>query len=104
MRFVALSALAAACVTLAACDPAGPQAEYAPATGSASAAAIASANCDAELYQYLVGGPIEGAQTIAYAGTIRILGPDDFVTRDYDPSRLTVTTWPNQTIGRIFCG
>ncbi len=91
-----------AVLALAACDPAGPSVE--PVSGSASAAAIAAANCEAELYQYLVGGPIEAAGLIQYAGRIRILGPDDFVTRDFDPSRLTVTTRPDDTVGRVFCG
>lgn len=94
-----------ALLPLAACDPAGSQyGQPETVAGSASAAAIASANCQAEVYQYLIGGPIEAAQLIQYTGTVRVLGPDDFVTRDYDPSRLTVTTLPGDIVGRVFCG
>lgn len=64
--------------------------------------------CDATPFQHLVGGPIEGTDEIDFPGTLRIVGPDDFLTKDYDIRRLTVTTRRDSrdklTVGRIFCG
>lgn len=105
---VALSVLSI--FALAACDPAGDadsRGGSTGATGTASSAAISAANCEAELYQYLVGGPIELAQEVTYAGIVRVLGPEEFLTKDYDPSRLTITTRGERDgdkVGRVFCG
>lgn len=48
------------------------------------------------------------AQDVIYGGTVRVLGPDEFLTKDYDPSRLTITTAVNRdgdnVVGRVFCG
>jgi len=103
MRLI-LPLLALSLLPLAACDPAGPAVQrYDPV--SASAAAIQSADCTAQSYAGLIGAPMDEARaSISYAGPIRILGKDDFVTRDYDPHRLTLTTTPKDTVGRIFCG
>lgn len=103
---VALSTLSF--LALTACDPAGDAMQSTGGTGTASSAAVLSANCEAEIYQDLVGSPIIAAQDVTYAGTIRVLGPDEFLTKDYDPSRLTITTAVNRdgdnVVGRVFCG
>ncbi len=95
-------ALVLACLGLAACDPAGPTSRESSA-GSASAAAINSADCGAEAFQDLVGGPLETALSVPYSGTRRYLGPDQSVTKDYNPHRLTVTSTDGKTVGRIIC-
>lgn len=95
-------------LALAACEPARLSTEVGTGTaGSASSAAIAAANCEAELYQHLVGGPIELADEVTYIGTVRVLAHDEFLTKDYDPSRLTITTRRDRSgdvVGRVFCG
>lgn len=99
-------------LALSACDPAGDANSSSYGTGSttgtASSAAVLSANCEAEVYQYLVGGPIDLAQEVTYGGIVRILGPDEFLTKDFNPSRLTITTAVNRSgdnvVGRVFCG
>jgi len=60
--------------------------------------------CDATIYQTLVGEPIEVVDSLSTGLTMRVLGPDDFVTRDFEPNRLTFTTTPDLTVGRVFCG
>ncbi|WP_138466412.1 hypothetical protein [Poseidonocella sp. HB161398] len=91
-----------ACLALAACDPAGPSSTGSSA-GSASASAINSADCGAEAYQDLVGGPLAPALSLPYGGPKRYLGPDESVTKDYNPHRLTVTSTDGETVGRIIC-
>ncbi|WP_172328749.1 I78 family peptidase inhibitor [Mangrovicoccus sp. HB161399] len=92
-----------ACLALAACDPAGSAYSTGSSSGSASAAAIGSADCGAESYQYLVGGPLALALDLPYSGPKRYLGPDQSVTKDYNPHRLTVTSTDGETVGRIIC-
>ncbi|MBE3636660.1 hypothetical protein [Mangrovicoccus algicola] len=92
--------LPAACLALAACDPAGPSS---PAGSSASAAAINAEDCGAAAYQDLVGGPLEPALQLPHPGPRRYLGPDQSVTKDFDPHRLTVTSTDGETVGRIIC-
>ena len=64
--------------------------------------------CDATPFQNLVSKPIAQANYIDYPGTVRVVGPDDYLTKDYDIQRITVTTLRNrnneEVIGRIFCG
>lgn len=64
--------------------------------------------CDATPFQTLVNKPIAQATYIDYPGTLRVVGPDDYLTKDYDIQRMTVTTLRNrygeEVIGRIFCG
>lgn len=103
---VALSSLSF--LALAACDPAGDAMQTGTTAGTASSAAVLAANCQAEMYQDIVGSPIDAAQDVIYGGTVRVLGPDEFLTKDYDPSRLTITTAVNRdgdnVVGRVFCG
>ncbi|WP_108259771.1 hypothetical protein [Mangrovicoccus ximenensis] len=92
-----------ACLSLAACDPAGSAYSDGSASGSASAAAIGAADCGAEAWQHLVGGPLAPALELPYGGPKRYLGPDQSVTKDYNPHRLTVTSTDGETVGRIIC-
>ncbi|MGB0659342.1 MAG: hypothetical protein ACPGNV_04105 [Mangrovicoccus sp.] len=84
--------------------PLEPAPEPSEAELAARAAANASGACNAEFYAYMVGGPIGAVQHVPYAGPIRVLGADEFVTRDFNPQRLTFTTRPDDTVGRVFCG
>lgn len=82
---------------LAACEP---QANLQP-TGTA---ALSGASCDATLYADLVGEPIAVVDTLNTGLSVRVLAADAFVTRDFDPNRLTFTTTPADKVGRVFCG
>lgn len=91
-------------LALTACDPAG-------SVGSASdvsPTSVSAVDCNADPYQYLVSSPIELAQEVVYPGIVRVLGPEEFLTKDFDPSRLTITTGVNRegdnVVGRVFCG
>jgi len=87
---------AAACLLVAACAPA--------ATPPPADPVQQQEVCNAEVYSYLRGEPRAAAETLMTGLRVRILGPDDFVTRDYDPNRLTITITPEDTVGRVFCG
>lgn len=99
IRARALTALAAA-LPLLACAPLPDQ----PTGGPPTASFDGGGTCDATLYADLAGEPAERVGEIRPGVPVRVLGPDDFVTRDYDPGRLTVTLTPDDTIGRVFCG
>lgn len=60
--------------------------------------------CDATQYSHLVGQDISVVDSLYTGLTVRVLAADSFVTRDYDPNRLTFTTTPKNTVGRVFCG
>ena len=104
MRLAPL-AVPLACLALGACDPAGSASGggYAGSEGSASAAAISTADCGAETWQHLVGGPVALAMEQSYGVPWRFIGPDGFITKDYNPHRLTVTSTDGDTVGRIIC-
>jgi len=87
---------AAACLVLGACAPASMPSPGTPVQQQET--------CNAEAFGYLRGEPRAAAETLMTGLRVRILGPDDFVTRDYDPNRLTVTITPDDTVGRVFCG
>lgn len=80
---------------LAACAPPAPE---------TAAPVAAEVTCEAGFFDYLRGEPIEVVDTLATPLPVRVLGPDDFVPRDFDPNRLTFTTTPEGTVSRIFCG
>jgi hypothetical protein len=82
-------------VLLAACAPPAPE-PVAPVATEVS--------CEASFFDYLRGEPIEIVDTLQTGLTVRVLGPDDFVPRDFDPNRLTFTTAPDDTVSRVFCG
>lgn len=96
MRF-SLLALSVPAIALSACAERSDHLSQ----GATSASAAA---CDATLYADLVGEPITLVDTLNTGLNVRILPADGFVTKDYDPSRLTFTTTPDDTVGRVFCG
>lgn len=65
---------------------------------------VSGGTCDASIYADLVGEPITVVDTLNTRLNVRILAADGFVTKDYDPTRLTFTTTPDDTVGRVFCG
>lgn len=95
MRVTVALSLAAAGIALAACAPSDP--EY----GASAPAAI---TCDASLFEGLKGEPIDVVDSLTTGLTVRVLAHDAFVTRDFDPSRLTFTESPDGKVSRIFCG
>lgn len=105
MRVIPLS-LAGFALVLASCGPPPGQVGLEPVSvqGDLGVAPVADGTCNAALYQDLVGEPIAIVSTLNPGTRVRILGADEFVTRDFDPNRLTVTTTRQDTIGRIFCG
>jgi len=60
--------------------------------------------CNAARFSYLRGEPIEVVDTLDTVLEVRVLGPEEFVTRDYDPNRLTITESPDGNVSRVFCG
>ncbi|MGS4946354.1 hypothetical protein ACVDG3_12805 [Meridianimarinicoccus sp. RP-17] len=80
---------------LAACAPAAPDA-VTPVTSEVT--------CEASFFEYLRGEPIAVVDTLQTGLNVRVLGPDDFVPRDFDANRLTFTTAPDDTVSRVFCG
>ena len=62
--------------------------------------------CSASRLQTLVGKPAAAARDLgaAGAGSVRVLGPDDIVTMEFDGRRLTVRTDRSGTIVSIACG
>ncbi len=93
MRYTLLPLLIPA--ALAACAPPAPQ---------TAAPVTTDATCEAGFFDYLRGEPIEVVSTLATPLRVRVLGPDDFVPRDFDANRLTFTTTPDGKVSRIFCG
>lgn len=60
--------------------------------------------CNAADFEYLQGEPIDAVASLNTGLQVRVLGPDDFVPRDFDPNRLTFTETPDGNVSRIFCG
>lgn len=73
-------------------------------SGAPGASPVSGAVCNAAVYNDLVGEPISIVYTLNTGLNVRVLGADEFVTRDFDPNRLTFTTTRDDTIGRVFCG
>lgn len=65
---------------------------------------VADGSCNAEIYKYLVGEPITVVDTLNTGLPTRILAADSFVTKDFNPNRLTFTTTQKGEVGRVFCG
>lgn len=95
---LAIFFLAASALALAACAP---QANLADGGASGPAGPVV---CDASFYNGYVGEPIDVVYTLNTGLNVRVLGADEFVTKDFDPNRLTFTTTPKDTVGRVFCG
>lgn len=93
MRYTFLILLGPA--LLAACAPPAPE---------PVAPVAADVTCEAGFFDYLRGEPIAVVDTLFTPLTVRVLGPDDFVPRDFDANRLTFTTTPDGNVSRIFCG
>lgn len=88
-----------AVILLAGCAPA-----YAPELDEPVMQQVGGAQCDATFFEGLKGEPIEVVRRLNTPLRVRILGPDEFVTRDFDPDRLTFTEAPDGTVSRVFCG
>lgn len=107
MRIVSLFALATASALLASCGPPPDTVGLEPVRGTTTGASfspVADGSCNAELYSDLVGEPIGVVNTLNTGLQVRVLAADAFVTRDFNPNRLTFTTTPRDTVGRVFCG
>ena len=89
LRLVAPLSLAC----LAACGPPPPEEPARPVV-----------TCNAADFEYLQGEPIDVVNTLSTRLPVRVLGPDDFVPRDFDPNRLTFTESPDGEVSRVFCG
>ncbi|MEM1362627.1 MAG: I78 family peptidase inhibitor [Pseudomonadota bacterium] len=108
MRIVLFFALATASAMLASCGPPPDAVGLEPVQGGSSVntavSPVADGSCNAEIYSYLVGEPISVVSTLNTGLSVRVLAADAFVTRDFNPNRLTFTTTPKDTVGRVFCG
>ena len=58
-------------------------------------------DCGASHAQYLLGH--DSAYAPVPAGA-RVIGPNSFVTADYDPQRLSIDHDASGTISRVYCG
>ena len=76
-----------AAAALAACGPPDNLAGGAPGAVPAGGTV-----CNAAIYNDLVGEPIATVYTLNTGLNVRVLGADEFVTKDFDPNRLTFTT------------
>lgn len=106
MRLFPLS-FAGLAIILASCAPPPPgQVGLEPAGGQSLSpvAAAADGSCNAEIYKNLIGEPISVVNTLNPGVRVRVLAADAFVTRDFNPNRLTFTTTRQDTVGRVFCG
>ena len=106
MRLIPL-AFAGLAIILSACAPPPPGAvglEPATAQGPSTVSVVADGSCNADLYKDLVGEPISVVNSLNPGVRVRILPADSFVTRDFNPNRLTFTTTRQDTVGRVFCG
>lgn len=83
----------AALVALAGCEPMGvPVVDQSPN------------QCGALDLQYLVGSPDTVLETMRFGGPVRIYGPGDAVTMDYNPNRINFELDRYKMIARITCG
>ncbi|MEM1163358.1 MAG: I78 family peptidase inhibitor [Pseudomonadota bacterium] len=114
MRCFSIATLAI-CVLVSACGPprpeqvglepvASPAATPAASSAAPAASPVADGSCNAELYTDLIGQPISVVDTLNTGLVVRILPADGFVTRDFNPNRLTFTTTRSDEVGRVFCG
>lgn len=60
--------------------------------------------CNSTKYSHLVGEPVLAAYETHFTETVRILGPDDFATMDFQPERINVIYDGNDTITEVRCG
>lgn len=99
--------------SLACAPPSPPLAPGAPAqvagAGKADAVPRASGSCDAAPAQGAVGQPgspqlAETARQQAGARTVRVIGHDDMVTKEYDTTRLNLQLDPRGRVVRVYCG
>lgn len=103
MRFSLL--LIGAALVLASCGPPPETVGLESANAQSSQRApVSDGSCNAALYQDLIGEPITVVNSLSLGPNLRVLPADSFVTRDYDPNRLTFTTTREDTVGRVFCG
>ncbi len=101
-------------LALPACAPPSPPlAPGAPSqvagTGRAEALPRASGSCDAAPAQDAVGRPAspqlaETARRQAGARTVRVIGHDDMVTKEYDTTRLNLQLDERGRVVRVYCG
>jgi len=100
-------------VTLAAlalCALAGCQDEEAPAREGEDAAAVEQPAedggdaCGASAHADLVGQDRSVIASMTFPAPMRLIGPDDAVTMDFNPERLNVTYDESGTIDRVYCG
>ena len=90
--------LAASALALTACAPQANLSDGGPAGPSGPVV------CNASVYSGFVGEPIDVVYTLNTGLNVRVLGAEEFVTKDFDPNRLTFTTTPKDEVGRVFCG
>lgn len=83
-------------VLLAGCAATGPSTGL-PPLGAAD-------TCGASVASRFVGQPESALVGVEFEGPVRIVGPNDAVTLDYNPERLTITLDGNGRIARASCG
>lgn len=97
--------LAQGCVSSERPDPAVTVSAAAPAVS----ASTSTAQCNADAAQAVVGSlataeATERAQALAGVETIRVIGPGQPVTQDFNPARLNFETDAGNTIVAVRCG
>ncbi len=78
---------------LAACAPV-PEPDDSPET----------ATCGADGFQTLLGQERTAISALRFTGAVRVIGPGDMVTMDFQPQRINFETDRRGRITRIYCG
>ena len=89
--------------------PPRPQATTPPLTGQTEDAATPRNRCDAAPAKAAIGKKatrelLDQARVLAGARLLRVVGPDEMVTQEYNASRLTVLLDEKGVIAEVRCG
>lgn len=60
--------------------------------------------CNAATFEPYIGRPVSSLDGITFPQGTRIVGPNDAVTMDNQPSRLNIVYDGNATITQVYCG
>lgn len=85
-------------VALPGCLPAPQSGGTVPAVPTGGTAPL----CTPGIWSHLKGKPREAADAVP--APMRVIGPDDVMTMDHNPSRTNIAVDHGGTIVRIFCG
>lgn len=65
---------------------------------------VGSDTCGAAQAANLMGAPRSVVEFVDFEQPVRILGPEDVMTMDFNPNRLNFTIGPSGVVTKITCG